>query len=334
MKNFILKQCAITILLIVCNFIIASAQQDAQYTQFMYNKLPQNSAYTGSREGLSIRALYRDQWSAKRDNVIEGAPKTTSFSIHSPLKKESFALGFFFVNDRLGLEQKNQFNMTYAYRISLGKKVKLSLGINAGILWYKLNVSEAIIVNPDDNKYTNNVSTILPDVGAGIYIYHPNFYFGASVPNFVKSNLSNKGDQESNAKRTAHMVIMAGGVIPITKHIKIRPQMQYNYLASVVQKVPHTFDFNVSLMLYEKINVGVQYHTAFRNKNNDIKLTNPDSFNFMLEVWPTKQIMIGYSYDYTLSKLSSVNSGSHEIIVGFDIASKKKKKYNTGCYHF
>ena len=334
MSNKLSKQITTTIFLIVCTLSVAMAQQDAQYTQFMFNKLPQNAAYTGSREGLSVRALYRDQWSAKKGNAIEGAPKTTTFSIHSPLKKQAFALGFFFVNDRIGLEQKNQFDATYAYRLSLGKKVKLSLGINAGLLWYKLNSSEAVLVNPDDNKYRKNVSRMLADVGAGLYIYHPNFYFGASVPNFIKGKLSNKGDDESKATRTAHIVIMAGGLIPIGKHFKIRPQVQYCYLASVTQKVPHTFDFNVSLLIYDKVNIGGQYHTTFGNKNNEIKLTNPDSFDFMLEVWPTKQFMIGYSYDYTLSKLSSLNSGSHEVIIGYDLTPKKKKNYHTGCYHF
>lgn len=320
-------------LLFSCSLTYLKAQQDPQYTQFMYNKLPQNAGYTGSREGLSIRALYRDQWSGKKKNGLEGAPKTTSFSIHSPLKKEAFALGFFFVNDRLGLEQKNQFDATYAYRISLNKKIKLSIGVNAGLLWYKLNASDAILVHPDDPSY-QNVSRVLPDVGAGIYLYHPNFYFGASVPNFIKGSLSNKGQEASTARRTAHFVMMAGGLIPAGKHLFIRPQVEYCYLASAVQKVPHTFEFNLSLLIYDRVNVGAQYHTTFNNRNMGVKLDNPDSIDFMLEVWATKQLMIGYSYDYTISKRSDFNNGSHEIVIGYDIPQKKQKYAATQCYHF
>ena len=172
--------------------ISVQAQQDAQYTQFMYNKLPQNAAYTGSRE----------VWSGNKNGGIAGAPKTTSFSIHSPLKNEHFALGFWFVNDRLGIEHKNQFNATYSYRLNLGKKVKLSIGINAGLLWYKMNASQAITVDPDDPAFSQNVSRVLPDVGAGLYIYHPNFYVGASVPNFIKGDLTAKNQSGSTAKRT------------------------------------------------------------------------------------------------------------------------------------
>ena len=323
-------------ILFVLSMSAAKAQQDPQYTQFMYNKLPQNAAYTGSREGLSIRALYRDQWTQKKSNAIEGAPKTVSFSIHSPLKKESFALGLYFVNDRLGLEQKNQVDVTYAYRVNLGKKIKLSLGINAGFLWYKLNASDAVLINPEDAAYSQNVSRILPDVGAGLYLYHPNFYFGASVPNFIKGELKNKGQQGSSAKRTAHFVTMAGGLIPVAKGIMLRPQVQYCYLASAVQKAPHSFDFNLSVLIYDRVNIGAQYHTSIQNKNNGVKLSNPDSFSAMLEVWPIKQLMIGYSYDYSIPKNGVHRSGSHEIILGYDMGFMKnsKKSANTACYHF
>lgn len=334
-----LNKSLMTLLFIIigCSFT-ANAQQDVLYTQFMYSKLSQNAAYTGSREALSIRAMYRDQWTSKHDIGIEGAPKTTTFTMHSPLKKEAFALGFFFMNDRLGLEQKNQFNVTYAYRIKLNKKIKLNIGINSGIFWYRFNTANAVLVNPDDNKYRSAVNRILPDVGAGVYLYHPDFYVGASFPNVIKGKLSGKNDYNSSAERTVHFVFMAGGVIPVDKKkkIKIRPQVQYSYIISKTRKMPQSFDFNLSLMLFDKVNAGIQYHTSFNNKNNDTRLTNPSTIDFMLEVWPLKQLMIGYAYDYSLSKLSSVNSGTHEIILGYEIAPKKKNKknYQTGCYHF
>jgi type IX secretion system PorP/SprF family membrane protein len=323
----------LSFLMLLCLLRPAKAQQDPQYTQFMYNKLPQNAAYTGSREGISIRALYRDQWSGKKKNGLQGAPKTTTFSIHSPLKKEAFALGFYFVNDRLGLEHKNQFDVTYSYKISLGKKIKLSFGVNAGLLWYQMNASDAILTKQDDPSY-ENVSRVLPDIGVGIYMYHPNFYVGASIPNCVRGNLSNKGQESSSAKRSPHFVMMAGGIIPMGKKLKLRPQIQYCYLASTLYKVPHTFDFNLSLMIYDRVNIGAQYHGTFNNKNEDVKLENPDSIDMMLEFWPTKHLMIGYSYDYTISKTSDYKTGSHEVMIGYDIPYKKGKSAPLECYRF
>jgi type IX secretion system PorP/SprF family membrane protein len=316
-----------TVLVLLMVVLEVYGQQDAQYTQFMYNKLPINAAYTGAREVLSIRALYRDQWSGNKGGGIPGAPKTTSFSIHSPLKNDHYAIGFYFVNDRLGVEHKNQFDATFAYRVALGKKVKMSLGINAGILWYKANLAGSITTDGTgiDPALNQNVSRVLPDVGAGLYIYHPNFYIGLSVPNFIKGDLTNKNQDGSTAKRTAHINAMIGGVIPAGKVLKIRPQLLYRYLASTDQKIPHTLDFNLSLLIYDRVNIGGQYRTSFKNKNNGVNLTNGDSFDVMLEIWPTKQLMIGYSYDYLLSKLGNFNRGSHEIILGYDFAFEKKK---------
>lgn len=325
MIKYLNKRLLLSITLLSVLAISAYAQQDPQYTQFMYNKLPQNAAYTGAREVLSIRALYRAQWVSNKNGGTTGAPQTATFSIHSPLKNDHFALGFFYVNDRLGQEHKNQFNVSYAYRIDLGKKVKLSLGINSGIYWYKWNASNEIAINNNDPVLAQNVSRILPDVGAGLYLYHPNFYFGASVPNFIKGDLNSKSSSLGDAKRTPHVVLMAGGVIPAGKVLKIRPQVQYRYIANAVQKIPHTFDFNLSLLIYDRVNIGGQYRTSFGNKSNGVKLTNPDSFDAMIEVWPTKQLMIGYAYDYTLTKLGDYNRGSHEVILGYDFAFQKKR---------
>jgi len=325
MIKYLNKRLLLSITLLSVLAISAYAQQDPQYTQFMYNKLPQNAAYIGAREVLSIRALYRAQWVGNKNGGTTGAPQTATFSIHSPLKNDHFALGFFYVNDRLGQEHKNQFNVSYAYRIDLGKKVKLSLGINSGIYWYKWNASNEIAINNNDPVLAQNVSRILPDVGAGLYLYHPNFYFGASVPNFIKGDLNSKSSSLGDAKRTPHVVLMAGGVIPAGKVLKIRPQVQYRYIANAVQKIPHTFDFNLSLLIYDRVNIGGQYRTSFGNKSNGVKLTNPDSFDAMIEVWPTKQLMIGYAYDYTLTKLGDYNRGSHEVILGYDFAFQKKR---------
>ena len=326
-KKLNIKLLFTSLVMVVC-IVKVSAQQDAQYTQFMYNKLPQNAAYTGSREVLSIRALYRTQWVGNKNGGTYKAPQTASFSIHSPLKNDHFALGFYFVNDRLGQEHKNQFDATFAYRIALGKKVKLSIGINAGIYWYKWNAMNEIPTDGGDPLLMQNVSKVLPDVGAGLYIYHPNFYIGASIPNFIKGEL-NENTSIGNAKRVPHFVSMVGGAIPLGNNgaLYLRPQVQYRYLGISKNQysIPHTFDFNLSLLIYNRVNIGAQYRTSLGNRNNPDKLYNPDSFDALLEVWPIKQLMIGYSYDYTLSKLNNYNTGSHEIILGYDFAFQKKK---------
>src|SRR4051812_6183609 len=159
-KNILNKKWILAVAIISCSIATMHAQQDPQYTQFMYNKLPLNAAYTGAREVLSIRALYRAQWAGKKGGGIPGAPQTATISIHSPLKNEHFAVGFYYVNDRLGISQTNEFDATYAYRINLGKKVKLSLGINAGMYWYKLDALNSVLVQANDPAFNANISRV------------------------------------------------------------------------------------------------------------------------------------------------------------------------------
>lgn len=303
----------------------ADAQQEPQYTQFMYNKLPLNAGYTGARGCLSMRALYRYQWVK-----IDGAPQTTSFSIHSPFKKDNNALGFYFVNDRLGVTNQNWFDVSYAYRVPLGKKIRLSIGVNAGLLWYKSDLASLARNDLTDIAYNENVNRILPDVGAGLYLYHPMWYVGVSVPNFIKGSLYNKSQaslipKDMSAHRSQHFFAMAGGVIPVTKGFKIRPQFLGKYVFAKGQKVPFEADFNLSLLIVDRVNIGATYRTTFGKAKNYEQLNNPESITANLEVWPTKQFMIGFGYDYTLSKLNNYNKGSYEVILGYDFAFKNKK---------
>lgn len=323
----------ISLALLLCTFFLKmNAQQEPQYTQFMYNKLPLNAAYTGTREVLSIRALYRDQWTG-----FDGAPKTVSFSINSPFKKERSSLGFYMVHDRLGVTNQTWFDVSYAYKIPLTKdqKWKLSIGLNAGMVLYKSALTEVPIVDQSDFVFQNNVSKVMPDVGAGLYLYHTNFYFGVSVPNFVNTKLFNKDvvDQIRNnysdkvimAHRTPHLFIMTGGVIPAGKILDIRPQVLAKYITSTQQKIPFELDLNLSFMFLRRFNIGATFRTTFKNKSQGTQLQSNDAIAALLEVWATKQLMIGYSYDYSLSKLHNYNKGSHEVIIGYDFAFKKDK---------
>lgn len=325
-----------TLVLLIGIYFQVNAQQEPQYTQFMYNKLPLNAAYTGARDVVSIRALYRNQWTG-----IKGAPQTATLSVHSPLKNENIALGTYIVNDRLGVTNQTWVDASFAYRIKIKEKMRLAFGINAGILWYKSNLQD-LTLNQSNDPNIANVSRVLPDVGAGIYFNHPNFYLGLSIPNFIKMDLYNKSTMSQIeqiygsskvkfARRTPHFFMMAGGVIPCDKNKKfmIRPQIMGKYIVDRNQKIPFEMDFNLSFLIMNRVNIGGTYRTAFHHKKTD--LTNYDSFDANIEVWPLQQLMIGYAYDYTLTKLGDYNKGSHEIIIGYDLVMNKKK-LNTPRY--
>lgn len=307
----------------------AQAQQDPQYSQFMYNKLPINAAYTGGRDMLSIRALYRNQWVG-----LDGSPQTATFSIHSPLKNEDLAIGFNLINDRLGTINQTIVNMTYAYRIPIKSGIKFSFGVNAGFMYHINKVSEADVNDINDPNLQANVSKIVPDIGAGIYIYHPDhFYIGVSVPNFINNDIISKqraGESIATgghvAQRTQHILAMAGGVIPLgTQNLKLRPQAIFKHVINAEYDSPFSLDLNLSFMLYDRVNVGATYRTTFGKTDWPDRLENPYGISGMIEFWATKQLMIGYAYDYPLNKLSDVTNGSHEIVIGFDFNFDKSK---------
>ena len=311
----------------------SQAQQDPQYSQFMFNKLPINAAYTGGRDVLSLRALYRDQWTK-----LDGHPRTITLSGHSPLQNENIAVGMNILHDQLGVTKQTLISATYAYRFKLnpeGKQdMKLSLGINAGMLFYKSALTELYVTDPTDPVFSEDVSRIMADVGGGVYFYGTNFYVGVSVPNFFKTDLYEK-DQVDNlpdgmaARRVPNIFGMAGGVIPLGKSgiVKFRPQVLTKSTLTRDYKQPFQIEVNGSILLYDRIGVGATYRTTVGNKKqfNPEQLTNEESIDAMIEIWATKQLLIGYSHDFTLSDLKDYNKGTHEIVLGYDFQFEKKK---------
>lgn len=324
MRSKFLRLTTLSILLMMV--ITARGQQEPQYTQFMFNKLPINAAYTGANGVMSMRALYRNQWTG-----INGHPQNATFSIHSPLKNENLAMGFYFVNDRLGKINQNWFDVTYAYRIPLGGKMRLSIGLNAGILYYKHNLTDLNYTQSGDPLLMDNVSRVMPDVGAGFYLSDPDkFYVGFSIPNFIKSDFYNSKEVQSStglvSQRIPHMFAMAGGVIPLGSSLKIKPQTLFKHILSTEYQSPFSMDFNLSFLIMDRVNLGGGYRTTFGKRSEPDRLVNGDSFMGMAEFWVTKQFMMGYAYDYTLSDLGvAVGSGTHEIIMGFDFSFDKKR---------
>lgn len=101
-------------------------QQDAQYTQYMYNTVSVNPGYAGSRGQLSIAALYRAQWVG-----LDGAPKTQTLNLHSPVGYRGVGLGISIVNDQIGPTSETYFDGDFSYTIQLAADAQLSFGLPA-----------------------------------------------------------------------------------------------------------------------------------------------------------------------------------------------------------
>lgn len=273
------------------------AQQDALFSQYMFNKLLVNPAYAGSREVYSADLISRYQWVG-----FSGAPKTLSLAMHSPLRNEHMALGCYIYSDNIGATLDQGVQAAYAYRIILPKG-KLSFGISAGIKYYDIDFSKVYVEDPDYFFYGQPEKKVIPDANFGIYYYTNHLYAGISSKQLLQNEfaLVNTSEGTSYSRLTRHFYGMAGLAIPVSDNVIFRPST----LVKFVKNAPWQIDLNASFLINDILWIGGTYRT-------DNTLVG------MAEILVGKNLRIGYSYDYNMNPLRNYNSGSHEIRLGVD----------------
>ncbi|MEZ4858979.1 MAG: type IX secretion system membrane protein PorP/SprF [Flavobacteriaceae bacterium] len=296
-----MKKLALFVLLVCIMCVdIAQAQQDPQYTQYMYNMNVVNPAYAGSKETLSLTALYRKQWSG-----LEGAPETITFSGHSPITDE-VGLGLSLIKDELGPVKETNAYVDFSYTLQVGETLKLALGLKAGATFHDVGLADIDLQDPNDPFFSENINNTYPNIGAGAFFYGDNFYVGLSVPNFLNSvHLDENGLKYGS--ETNHYFATAGYVFQASETIKLKPSV----MVKSAFDAPLSFDGNLNALFYEKFEIGVSYRLE-------------DSFSGLVGFQATDYLRIGYAYDHVISELDAVASASHEVILTFDVFFKKK----------
>ncbi|MDA9555720.1 type IX secretion system membrane protein PorP/SprF [Pelobium sp.] len=285
----------------------SNAQQNAMYTQYMFNSLAINPAYAGSRNVISATALYRNQWTG-----IDGAPKTTTFTIDAPINENRIGLGLQVFNDKLGITNTTGAVVSAAYRIRMDEAT-LSFGVQGGISNFKADFRS---VSLDENgtstdpAFQENVNALQFNVGTGVYYNTDKFYFGVSVPTLVPNRLSKGSTAITNnpSKQEMHFFISAGYVFDVGNDFKFKP----SFLVKGVKGAPIEGDINATFWIKDIIGLGAQYRT-----NADVA--------GLLEFQINPQIRLGYSYDYSTTKLANFNNGSHEFMLRYEFGFEKNK---------
>lgn len=298
-----MKKLLVPILILLTTSLFA--QQDPLFSQYMFNKLAINPAYAGSRELLTADLLYRNQWVN-----IEGAPKTVSSSIHSPLNNPHLALGLYVYNDKIGPVNYNGALGTFAYRI-IFPKGKLSFGIQAGIKNSGIIMNDLNSYEQDDPMLLYQIEKkVVPDANFGIYYYSQNFYAGISTRQLLQNESMVVKDTVGNIQFTkllTHFYGMTGIAIPLSDNIVFRPSL----LAKYVQNAPPQIDLNASFLFANTLWLGVSYRTE-------------SAICLITEININQNLRIGYSYDMWLNQLKAYNKGSHEIHLSFDFNIYKR----------
>jgi type IX secretion system PorP/SprF family membrane protein len=284
--------------------VVCSAQQDSQYTQYMYNTIAINPAYAGSRGALSVFGLYRTQWVG-----LDGAPETSTFSVNTPLSNSNLGLGVSLVNDKIGPTNENTLSADLSYTVPTSETFKLSFGIKATANLFNLDINKLDPETQGDLQFQNLDNKITPNVGAGVYWHSDKAYVGLSVPNFIETK---RYDDDDTAifKDKINYYFMAGYVFNLDhlEYIKFKPAL----LTKMVQGAPLQVDVSGNFMFNDKFVIGLAYRWSA-------------SLSAMAGFQVTDGLYIGYGYDHETTNLRRYNSGSHEIFLRFEFFNNYNK---------
>ena len=313
------------------------AQQKPQYTQYIFDPILINPAVSGIESYTDVKAGYRSQWTG-----LQGAPITSFFTINAPLGHDfiegdatsspsngdnplgrSFTstymaaaphhgIGLTLVSDKAGPIRQTNLDATYAYHIGLTPTLNLAVGVNAGIYNVSLNTAEVTTDVANDPAITGgNNSQIKPDIGAGIWAYSSDYFFGASVQQLLPQTISFSSNPIYNTGQAVpHYFITGGFKVFLSDDVTLLPSV----LVKIVDPVPFSYDINMKMAFRDHFWIGGAY------RQNDA-VAGMIGFNL------GSFLSLGYSYDYTTSNLNTVSNGTHEIVIGLFL----NNKYNVTC---
>ncbi|GAA4271461.1 type IX secretion system membrane protein PorP/SprF [Aquimarina gracilis] len=289
------------------------AQQDAQYTQYMYNTISVNPAYAGSRGVMSIMGLHRSQWVG-----LDGAPRTQTLTLNTPIgDNERLGLGFSVVNDEIGPTDETYFGIDFSYTIPTSEEGKLSFGLKGGGHLLNIDFQRLTQFNANDNLFEANIDNkFSPQVGIGVYYHTDKFYFGLSAPNLLETDHFDESTTSSDsdaisflAEERINYYLITGHVFDLSDDVKFKPAV----LGKLVFGAPLQVDLSANFLLYERLTLGAAYRWS-------AAVTGQIGFQI------SDAMMIGFAYDRETTELgqSQFNDGSYEVMLRFELF----KKYN------
>lgn len=303
-----MKKIYITSLILFVFGLSSQAQQDPHYTQYMYNMNVMNPAYAGSKETLSLGLLYRQQWVN-----VDGAPKTATFSGHSPVGK-NVGLGLSFISDKIGPVEENNVYADFSYTLNLGGEHRLAMGLKAGATFHKVglysDIGNGYVPDPNDVAFSENINNIYMNVGAGFFYYTQKYYLALSVPNMLNSkhlDVTQNGTGYNFGSETQHYFLTGGYVFNLSDNTKFKP----SFMLKSAFNVTPSLDVSANVLFFEKFEIGATYRID-------------DSYGGMVNYAITPSIRVGYAYDHIVSDLKVTTPASHEFMLLFDLNFAKK----------
>jgi type IX secretion system PorP/SprF family membrane protein len=293
----------ICLILLCATPLVSFAQQDPQFTQYMYNTMSVNPAFAGSNGHLTALLLHRSQWVG-----LNGAPNTQVLAVDTPMEHK-LGLGGIISRDALGPSSEISVDGNVSYTIQLDSaNRKLSFGMKLGGRIFDVDFSRGLTDDADVAFQNNIKSKFFPTIGAGLYYDTKKGYLGFAIPNFFSQKHYDGEEQEIAAERL-HYYFIGGKVVDLTPDVKLKPA----FFVKWVPGAPIIADVSVNAMLKETFLFGLAYRWD-------------DSFSTLLGMQIDANFSAGYAYDLTTSNLANYSGGSHELFVRYEFKSSKKKQ--------
>lgn len=321
MKNLVL------IILIVGAFASAQAQQDAHFSQYVFNGIYINPAYAGYKQQLYLQHFYSAQWAG-----VNGAPKSLSLAFDGNYKENKVGLAVLMTHDEVGAQANSAGYLNYAYRLQMGRNEssRLAFGLGMGIVQSSLEGGKLEPTEAGDQFIPQVIQRLLaPDMRAGIFFANELVFAGFSADNLLPQILPRRNQALLLPVPKPHFYLTAGTIFSITEDIKLKP----TFLIKDDHAGPTSLDLNAFLLLKERLWVGGLYRTGiklYEKKNLGTILNRSSSAGVIMEIFATEDIRFGYAFEYSTNKLRNQNSGSHEVSLGITFGPRP----NTGlkCY--
>ncbi|MGS2741646.1 PorP/SprF family type IX secretion system membrane protein [Sinomicrobium sp. M5D2P17] len=296
---------AVSVLIIFWSLSVFG-QQEPQYTQYMYNTVTVNPGYAGTRGVTSLFGLHRSQWIG-----LDGAPRTTQFSIHSPVSRRGHGLGLSVMNDNIGPSRDTYINASFSYLLQLSDRTRLNLGLMGGGSFLEVDYNKLNLENNQDPNLTGKLNKFSPNVGVGAYLHSDNWYVGLSVPALLETSFYDDV-QQSVAKERMHFYLIGGYVFDLGPSVKFKPAT----LLKAVNGAPLSVDLSANFMFNENLTLGAAYRW-------DAAVSAMAGFNI------TPSLFVGYAYDWDTRRIGNYNSGSHEVFLRYEFIFSSRNRLHS-----
>ncbi|MGE6220973.1 PorP/SprF family type IX secretion system membrane protein [Nubsella zeaxanthinifaciens] len=310
-----------TLGLLLCATVWAKAQQDAQFSQYMFNGVYINPAYAGYKEELNLHSFYRRQWTG-----IKGAPQTASLAVDAIANEGNVGMAFQVASDKLGAIGSLSAYASYAYRLRVNydESTRLAFGVGVGVVQNSLDGALFDPVNPDDPNIPKTVErSLAPDARVGAFFSNERWYAGFSVDNLVAHYLIAKNTTSPFFPiPKPHYYLTGGMMIPLNEVVQIKP----SFLLKDDRGGPTSLDLNAFVLFNDRIWLGGSYRTAVKLYDKAYlqkDLAKANSIVAMADFLIGTRLRVGYAYDFAIGALSGTSGGSHEISLGFYFQKNK-----------